>query len=345
MILRELNGESCKTYLIADEGRGRAVLVDPLYAHVERYLAVLAYHRLELERVIDTHTHADHLSGCTQLRFLVGPPFAMQKWAPSPAVDIHLEDGDEFAVGNLTVRVLHTPGHTPDGMSLLLEGHVLTGDTLFIGGCGRTDFAGGDAGAQYDSVTGKLFTLPGDTVIHPGHDYRGNVTSTINVERRTNPRLANRARPEFIDLMANLNLSPPQNIQEVLQPNQSALARDAISFPDWSELKKVREVNVMSLQAMLASDQPPLLVDVREPAEYSGELGHLTGSMLVPLRELMNRLDEIDAHKQAPVVTVCRAGMRSATAAAILGRSGFQAVSNLAGGLVAWNEAGLPVER
>ena len=345
MILRELNGGSCKSYLIGDEGRGRAVLVDPLHAHVERYIAVLAYHRLVLDLVIDTHTHADHLSGCPQLRFLLGPRFAMQKWAPSPAVDVHLDDGDEISVGDLRVRMLHTPGHTPDGMSLVVEGNVLTGDTLFIGGSGRTDFAGGDAGAQYDSVTGKLFTLPDDTVVRPGHDYRGNTTSTIGREKQTNPRLANRTRAEYIDLMNNLGLSPPQNIQEVLQPNQSAIGNDEISFPDWSELKKVREIDIQALQEMLASRTPPLLLDVREPAEYTGELGHLAGSRLIPLRELMSRLEEIDEHKGAPVVTVCRAGMRSATAAAILGKSGFSDVSNLAGGLLGWNEAGMPVER
>ena len=345
MILRELNGGSCKSYLIADEGRGRAVLVDPLHAHVERYIAVLAYHRLELDLVIDTHTHADHLSGCPQLRFLLGPPFAMQKWAPSPAVDVHLDDGDEISVGDLTVGVLHTPGHTPDGMSLVVEGNVLTGDTLFIGGSGRTDFPGGDAGAQYDAVTWKLFTLTDDTVVRPGHDYRGNTTSTIGQEKRTNPRLANRTRAEYIDLMNNLQLSPPQNIQEVLQPNQSALSNEDISFPDWSELCEVQEIDVHALRRMLSSTTCPLLVDVREPAEYSGELGHLRDSVLLPLRELMSRLNEIEQHKAGPVVTVCRAGMRSATAAAILCRSGFTDVSNLAGGLLAWTEAGLPVER
>ena len=345
MILRELNGGSCKTYLLADEGRGHAILVDPLYAHVDRYIAVLAYYRLELDLTIDTHTHADHLSGCPQLRSLVGSRFAMQKWAPSPAVDRHLEEGDEVRVGNLAVRVLHTPGHTPDGMSLLVEGNVLTGDTLFIGGSGRTDFAGGDAGAQFDAITRKLFTLPDDTVVHPGHDYRGNTTSTIGRERQGNPRLANRTRQEYIELMNNLQLSPPQNIQEVLQPNQSALGSGEISFPDWSELKKVREIDVEGLREMLAQETLPLLVDVREPTEYTGELGHLPDSVLIPLRELVSRLDEIADCKTGPVVTVCRAGMRSATAAAILCRSGFADVSNLAGGLLAWNEAGLPVER
>lgn len=344
MILRELNGGSCKTYLVADEGRRRAVLVDPLYANVDRYLALLGYHRLTLDLVIDTHTHADHLSGCAQLRFLVGAPFAMQKWAPSPAVDRHLEDGDEVAVGGLAVRVLHTPGHTPDGMSLVVEGNVLTGDTLFIGGSGRADFPGGDAGAQFDSITRKLFTLPDETAVHPGHDYRGNTRSTIGEERRTNPRLANRTRGDYVELMDNLRLAPPQNIQEVLQPNQSALGSDQIHFPDWSEIKKVREVQVEGLDLMRRSDTPPLVVDVREPAEYTGELGHLPGSVLIPLRELMNRLREIEGHKAGPVVTVCRAGMRSATAAAILGKLGFTDVSNLAGGMLGWRQAGLPVE-
>ena len=222
---------------------------------------------------------------------------------------------------------------------------MLTGDTLFIGGSGRTDFAGGDAGAQYDAVTRKLFTLPDDTVVRPGHDYRGNTTSTVGHEKQTNPRLANRTRAEYVDLMNNLGLSPPQNIQEVLQPNQSALSNEDITFPDWSELKKVREIDIRTLQEMLASGTPTLLLDVREPAEYTGELGHLAGSRLIPLRELMSRLEEIDEHKGAPVVTVCRAGMRSATAAAILGRSGFSDVSNLAGGMVGWNDAALPVER
>ena len=230
-------------------------------------------------------------------------------------------------------------------MSLVVEGNVLTGDTLFIGGSGRTDFAGGDAGAQFDAVTRKLFTLPDETIVRPGHDYRGNTTSTIGQEKRTNPRLANRTREEYIDLMNNLGLSPPQNIQEVLQPNQSALGTGEISFPDWSELKKVQEIDVQGLHRMLAADERPLLVDVREPAEYMGELGHLSGSLLIPLRELVNRLDEIENHKGGPVVTVCRAGMRSATAAAILSRSGFADVSNLAGGLLAWNDAELPVER
>ena len=239
MILSELNGGSCKTYLIADEGRGHAVLVDPLYAHVDRYIAVLAYHRLQLDLVIDTHTHAI-ISGCPQLRALIAPALRHAEMGPSPAVDVHLDDGEEIEVGDLQVRILHTPGHTPDGMSLLVEGNVLTGDTLFIGGSGRTDFAGGDAGAQFDAVTRKLFTLPDDTVVRPGHDYRGNTTSTIGREKQTNPRLANRTR-RTTSVDEQPSSSRPPEHPGASPTHQSALGSGEISFSDWSELKKVRK--------------------------------------------------------------------------------------------------------
>lgn len=345
MILHELNDANCKTYLVADEEKGHAVVVDPLYDHVNRYLAVLAYHHLTLDLVIDTHTHADHLSGCQQLCYLVGARFAMQKWTPNPAVNVHLEEGDEIQVGDLAMRVLHTPGHTPDGMSLLLEGNVLTGDTLMIGGSGRTDFPGGDATAQFDAVSEKLFTLPEHTIVHPGHDYRGNTTSTIGRERRSNPRFINMTRKGYVEQMGNLQLSPPQNIQDALQPNQSALATGEIAFPDWSDLINVREIQALALHQLRNSATQPLILDVREPTEYSGELGHISGSILVPLRDLVARLDELEDQKDNAVVVVCRSGMRSATATAILVKAGFHDVTNLAGGLLGWHEARLPVER
>lgn len=342
MIVRELNGTSCKSYLIADEDTGRAVIVDPVRENVDRYLGLLAYHRLHLERVIDTHTHADHRSGCAELRFLTDAQIAMQRWAPSPLVDIHLDDGDEVAIGNLTLMVLHTPGHTPDGMSLVVAGHVFTGDTLLIRGSGRTDFAGGDAGAQYDSITEKLFSLGDDTVVHPGHDYRGNTQSTIGEEKQLNPRVAGRSREQYIELMRNLGLAPPQNIQEVLQPNQSALETGEISFPEWHQLKSVEEIMPEELRRELGSKPALLVLDVREPVEYTGELGHIEGSSLLPLRDLVRRIPEVCSSKDREIVTVCRAGMRSASAAAILHSMGFENVKNLHGGMLAWIDCGLP---
>ena len=343
MILRELNRTSCKSYLIADDDTRSALIVDPLRQNIDRYLALLGYLQLKLELVVDSHTHADHRSGCWELKFLTDAKVAMQRWAPSPAVDLHLDDGDELPLGNLTAMVLHTPGHTPDGMSIVVDGHVFTGDTLFVGGSGRTDFAGGDAGAQFDSITNKLFSLGDDTIVHPGHDYRGNTHSTIGHEKQTNPRVAGRTRVEYVQLMNNLGLAPPQNIQEVLQPNQSAIEGEEMAFPAWSDLKQVQEVTAREVNQELIAIPDVLVVDVREAEEYTGELGHIKGSRLLPLRQLVEGIAEVCDDKNRAIITVCRAGMRSATAAAILSQMGFQHVKNLQGGMLAWTDADLPV--
>jgi len=343
MILRELNGTSCKSYLVADDDTRSAAIIDPLRQNVDRYLALLGYLQLKLDLAIDTHTHADHRSGCGELRFLTDAKVAMQRWAPSPAVDLHLDDRDTVPLGNLIMTLLHTPGHTPDGMSLVVEGHVFTGDTLFVGGSGRTDFAGGDAGAQFDSITGKLFSLADDTIVHPGHDYRGNTQSTIGHEKQFNPRVAGRSRDEYIELMNNLGLAPPQNIQEVLQPNQSALEDNEINFPAWSDLKAVAQVTAKDLNQQLQTSKEVLVLDVREAEEYAGELGHIEGSRMLPLRHLVQGIAEVCDDKDQHIVTVCRAGMRSASAAAILTAMGFRQVENLSGGMLAWTDAGLRV--
>jgi len=345
MLLKELNRGKCKTYLVACEEARVGALIDPLRDRVERYLAVLAYHRIELAAAIDTHTHADHRTGCFDLNELTGAPVVMHRAAPAPRVDRHVDDGDTLALGTLTLRFLATPGHTPDGMCVLADGHVFTGDTLLIRGTGRADFPGGDAGAQYDSVVGKLFTLPDDTVVLPAHDYRGNTRSTIGEERRANPRLAGKSRAEYVALMRNLGLPLPDKIQEVLQPNQSALDDDALKYPSLAQLNEVRQLAPREVAALLAGAAPPVVVDVREPGEFRGDLGHVPGSVLVPLPELARRADALAPHKERLVVAVCRAGVRSTTAAAILTSLGFERVSNMKGGMLAWNDEGLPVER
>ncbi len=331
-----MNRSKCKTYLIACETSRRAALVDPLREKIERYLALLAYEGLKLDYVIDTHTHADHRTATFELRDLLGVLAVMHRRAPAPKVDIHVDDGEPLTVGELTIKFLHTPGHTPDSMSLLLEDRVLTGDNLLIRGTGRTDFAGGDAAAQYDSITKKLFTLPDETLVFPAHDYRGNTHSTIGEEKRLNPRLAGKTREEYIEIMNNLSLALPDKIQEVLQPNQSAVDDDRIAFPSLAELNKVHELTPEELDRMLSTSDPPLLLDVREEEEYRGELGHIQGSRLIPLKELSTRTAELEAWKDKPIGAVCRAGVRSTTAAAILIGLGFTQVSNLKGGMLDW---------
>ncbi|HUD24929.1 MAG TPA: MBL fold metallo-hydrolase [Burkholderiaceae bacterium] len=345
MLLRELNRGKCKTYLVACKLDRVAVLIDPVRDHIDRYLAMLAYLRLTLHAVIDTHTHADHRTGCFELGDLTGAAVLMHRNAPAPRVDRHLADGDTLRLGTLTLRFLATPGHTPDGVSIVVDDTVFTGDTLLIRGTGRADFPGGDAGAQYDSIVGKLFALPDHTVVLPAHDYRGNTASTIGQERRLNPRLAGQTREGYVALMAALQLPLPDRVQEVLQPNQSALDDDALNFPTLAQLSDVRQIPARVLNEMLTRQSPPLVIDVREQSEFDGELGHIAGATAIPLRTLAGRAGELGAAKDGPVVVVCRSGVRSTTAAAILTSLGFEDVSNLKGGMLAWHDLGLPVSR
>lgn len=345
MLFRELNHGKCKTYLIACENTHRAALIDPVKEKIDRYLAALAYYGCTLDAVIDTHTHADHRMANFELKDLTGAKVILHHRAPAPGVDVHVEDRQEVPIGNVKIRVLYTPGHTLDSICLYAQDRVLTGDTLFVRGTGRTDFPGGDAGAQYEGITQKLFALPDETLVFPGHDYRGNTHSTIGEEKRFNPRVAGRTREGYAELMNNLGLPLPDKIQEVLQPNQSALDDDRIHFPSLAELNQVRQLTSKEIQALLKTSSPPLLLDVREPEEYTGELGHIPGSLLIPLKDLPARVNELEAYKDRHVIVVCRVGVRSTTAAAILTGLGFEHVSNLKGGMLDWSEQGLPVER
>jgi sulfur dioxygenase len=345
MIFRELNHGKCKTYLAICERTRKAAVIDPVRDKVERYIAVLAYHRLQLDSIIDTHTHADHRSGAMELGGLAAAPVVMHRLAPAPHVEVHVEDGQTLKVGDEELRVLHTPGHTPDSISLLARDRVFTGDVLFIHGTGRPDLPGGDAGAQYDSITRKLFTLPDEVMVFPAHDYRGHTQSTIGEEKRSNPRLAGKTRDEYVNLMNNLGLPLPDGIQEALQPNQSDLDAGTLKFPTLAQLNAVRQLSAAELRYRIASSNPPLLIDVREEHEYRGELGHIAGARLIPLRELPERADELANAKGRNLVAICRVGVRSATAVAILTGLGFEQVWNLKGGMLEWTDAQLPVER
>ncbi len=338
MLFKELNQGKCKTYLIACESSGQAALVDPLKDNTDRYLAMLAYHRLTLTLLFDTHTHADHRSACAELRALTGAKVYMHELAPQPCVDVHVNDGDRVRLGDIAMEILHTPGHTPDSIAIVLPDRVLTGDVLLIGGTGRSDFAGGDAGQEYDSITQKLFTLADDTRVFPGHDYRGNTDSSIGIEKIQNPRIANKTRDEFIHIMDNLGLPLPEKIQEVLQINQTEIDDDVLSFPSVPELNSIRQVQCAEVKKSLNKKAAPILLDVRTSEEFEGEMGHISGSVLIPLKELASRAAELEPYKDKGIVAVCRSGVRSTTAAAILTGLGFDKVSNLQGGMLAWNE-------
>lgn len=344
MPFRELNHAKCKTYLAYAEGDHVAALIDPVRDHLDRYIAMLAYFGCRLEMIIDTHTHADHRSGASELAELTGAPVVMHRRAPAPHVAIHVDDGQTLRVGDLELRVLYTPGHTPDSISLYGGGRVFTGDVLLIHGTGRCDFAGGDPGQGYDAITTKLFALPPETLVFPAHDYRGHTQSTIGEEKRSNPRVANRSREAYVDLMNNLGLPLPDGIQEALQPNQSEIDASAIAFPNLAQLNQVRQLDPAEVHARVNGSNPPLVIDVREEDEFTGELGHIPGARRIGLRELSERAGEIEEYKHREIVAICRVGVRSATAAAMLTGLGFDHVLNMRGGMLDWNDAHLPVE-
>ncbi|XFA74314.1 MBL fold metallo-hydrolase [Thermosynechococcaceae cyanobacterium Okahandja] len=223
MLFRQLFDQATWTYsyLIADEKTGEAALVDSVLEQVDRDLLLMEQLGLKLRYCLETHVHADHITGAGKLRQQTGCRTLVPEKAKADCADGFLKDQDTIYVGAIPIQAIATLGHTDSHLAFLVNGtHLLTGDSLFIRGCGRTDFQSGDAGALYDAVTQRLFTLPEDTLVYPGHDYRGHTVSTIGEEKRFNPRFVGRDRQQFIEFMANLNLPNPQKMMEAVPANE-----------------------------------------------------------------------------------------------------------------------------
>lgn len=227
MIFRQLfdAASSTYTYLIADPSTREAVLIDPVLEQVDRDLTLLRELDLKLACVLETHVHADHLTGASVLRDRSGCETVSSERGAKCA-DSHVKDGDVIRVGALELRVMATPGHTDDSVSYVMSDRVFTGDALLIRSAGRTDFQNGDAGALYDSLQ-RLFALPEQTLVYPGHDYQGRTVSTIAEEKRFNTRAAGRTRSEFVALMNGLQLPPPRRIEEAVPANRNCGRREA----------------------------------------------------------------------------------------------------------------------
>ena len=224
MILRQLFEPDTSTYsyLLGCERSRRALLIDPVAVEVDTYIEILGTLRLQLIYTLETHVHADHITGAGLLREKIGSKSVVHRDAGASCADLLVTDGVLLQVGDIEIRVLHTPGHTSGCVSYALPDRVFTGDALLIGGCGRTDFQQGDAGQLYDSIHGKLFTLPPDTLVYPGHDYYGNTVSTIRQEMQKNPRLGGgKSREAFITLMNELKLPYPKHIDSALPANMA----------------------------------------------------------------------------------------------------------------------------
>ncbi|PTL84906.1 MBL fold metallo-hydrolase [Vitiosangium sp. GDMCC 1.1324] len=222
MIFRQLFDQETwtYTYLIADEATREAALIDPVDEQVERDLSVVKELGLTLKLVLETHVHADHVTGAGRLREQTGARVGASP-SGAPCVDRQVKDGEVLALGGLRIQVIATPGHTDDSLSYLVDRKLFTGDALLIRACGRTDFQNGDAGQLYDSITGRLFTLPDETEVYPGHDYAGLTMSTIGEEKQHNPRLAGKSREWFIEFMNNRKLAPPKKLDIAVPANRA----------------------------------------------------------------------------------------------------------------------------
>jgi glyoxylase-like metal-dependent hydrolase (beta-lactamase superfamily II) len=314
--------EGCLGYLVVDEDSGAALAIDPRLDHVDRFTDVVAARSLRLTHVLDTHTHADHLSGVRSLAQRTGAAVLAHVRSKLPGAVRRLRGGDTLPLGSRLARVLDAPGHTPDSLAVLVDGHLFTGDALFAGGAGRTDFPGGSAADLFDTFR-AFEALPDDTVVHPGHDYVGRPVTTIGEEKASNPLFAQRDRAALVARLAG-GSPPPANMAAILRYNVGEA--DAATIAP-------RE-----LHALRGREFAPLVLDVRSAIEFEGE--RIEGAVLVPLPELDARVDEIPA--QADVVVVCRTGVRATIAAETLARAGRRA-RVLEGGMNAWRRAKLPV--
>jgi sulfur dioxygenase len=351
MIFRQLfdPASSTYTYLLGDAESGEALLIDCVYEQVPRDLALVQELGLRLLATLDTHVHADHVTGAWRMRQCSGSLIALAEAVDAEGVNRSLRHGDRVTFGQRHLNVRATPGHTGGCLTYVLddESMAFTGDSLLIRGCGRTDFQGGSPEQLFASVREQILTLPDDCLLYPAHDYRGITVTSVAEERRFNPRLGGDVDlGDFAGYMNNLNLPHPKLMAVAVPANLRCGRPDgeppAGETPDWAPLtlrfSGVWEIDPMTLLEYAAALQ---IVDVREAPEFIDRLGHLPDAKLVPLSQLTNRLGELDPER--PVVAVCRSGVRSAQASVLLTKAGFGKVANLAGGMLRWKAEGLPV--
>jgi glyoxylase-like metal-dependent hydrolase (beta-lactamase superfamily II)/rhodanese-related sulfurtransferase len=352
LIFRQLfdPASSTYTYLLADRATREAILVDPVFEQVRRDAALICELGLELIWTLETHVHADHVTGAWLLKQRTGSGIAVGAETGATGGDHYLRQGDRIQFGTRWLAVHTTPGHTNGCLTYVLDDKSMafTGDALLIRGCGRTDFQQGSCANLYRSVHEQIFTLPDECLLYPGHDYRGLTVTSVAEEKAFNPRLGGMlSESDFAGYMANLKLAHPKKLEVAVPANlQCGRPNDGaplMSDPTWAPLS-YSFAGVWEIDPAWVEENPDAItvLDVREPAEYTGPLGHIRGAALIPLGQLAARASELP--KDKPVVAVCRAGGRSAQATNILREAGLEKVANLPGGMLRWRAEGRAVE-
>jgi glyoxylase-like metal-dependent hydrolase (beta-lactamase superfamily II)/rhodanese-related sulfurtransferase len=343
MIFRQLFDSVSGTYsyILASRSGGEALIIDPVLEKVDRYCQLLRELDLRLVKAVDTHLHADHVTGLGALRDRTHCVTIMGEQTKADVVAMRVSEGDKIAIEGISLETMYTPGHTDDSYSFLMGDRVFTGDTLLIRGTGRTDFQNGDARMQYCSIFDKLLRLPDDTLVYPAHDYKGDTVSTIGEERRYNPRLQVQSVDDYVALMASLNLPNPKMMDVAVPANmrvglhQEELAKQGLSLSAREAIECLGRPDV-------------LLVDLRETAERAKH-GTLSGALHAPYPGIADNLEpggmlrEVAAATGRRIVFFCAYGERSAMAVQTAQAAGLGNTAHIEGGLDAWKKAGGPV--
>jgi sulfur dioxygenase len=345
MIFRQFfDSTSCTyTYLLASRYGGEALIIDPVLERVDRYLQLVRELDLNLVKVIDTHLHADHVTGSAVLRDRTHCITVMGEQTHADVISMRIADGERINIEGLSLEAVYTPGHTDDSYSFVMDDRVFTGDTLLIRGTGRTDFQNGDARAQYDSIFNKLLKLPGETLVYPAHDYKGDTVSTIWEERRFNPRLQVGSIEEYVELMNNLKLANPKMMDVAVPANMHVgLHQDEISRKGWA---------VMPAEAISLRGRPEVVfVDLREKSERARH-GSIPGALHAPYADLQENigkggiLHELAEATGKRIIFYCAFGERSAMAVQAAQDAGLKTACHIEGGINAWKKASGPMEQ
>jgi sulfur dioxygenase len=337
MIFRQLfdSVSSTYSYILASRKGGEALIIDPVLDKVDRYIQLFNELDVKLVKAIDTHLHADHISGLGALRDRTLCVTVMGEQTKADVVSMRVSDGDTVDIEGLQLGVIYTPGHTDDSYSFTMDDRVFTGDTLLIRGTGRTDFQNGDARAQYDSIFNRLLKLPDDTLVYPAHDYKGETVSTIAEECAFNPRLQVKTVDEYVELMSKLNLPDPKMMDTAVPANvRVGLAQDEIAKRGWA--MQASELDSQLNRADVA------IIDLREDRERT-KYGEVPGSVHVAYTGLADALEpggvlrELGATKS--LVFYCAFGERSAMAVQLAQQAGLRSARHLQGGFSAWRKA------
>ncbi len=348
MLLRQLFDHETwtYTYLVADEKSGKAVLIDPVIDQIERDVKLLDELGLELVYTFDTHAHADHITASGLLRERLGSKAVVGAHAGAVCADILVDEGARLEVGELVFEVRATPGHTDGCVTYVTSDHAnaFTGDAIFVRGTGRTDFQQGDPRRLYRSIHDKIFALPDDTIIWPGHDYRGHSFSTVAEEKKSNPRVGQgKSEEDFVEIMENLNLPEPKKIHEAVPANlrcgmvpPESMSGDPLPERGWAAIERTPAGIPEVTTDWVADNRGGIrMVDVREfdEAETDGKIGD---AEVIP----MGTVDEASKawDKEKPVITICRSGRRSGRVALDLEKLGFKRIASMRGGMLAWQD-------